>query len=308
LKILAGSSHPGLAAKISEHLDYPLAEVQLSRFPDGKVLIQVTENSRGNDVFIIQPTCPPVNQNLMELLIMIDACKRASARRITAVVPYFGYARQDRKDKPRVPISAKLVANLLTAAGATRILTMDLHSEQIMGFFDIPVDHLYAYPVIVKHLRAKKLDDLVMVAPDPGSIKVADNYANILGCGLAFVGKRRRSPTEVDALNVVGDVEGKNCIMIDDMTSTAGTLTAAAELLAKQGPKSIIAAVSHSLLTEKGLDRLKNSPITEFVTTDSLPFDPPADMPISVLSIGELLAEAIMRIHNNQSVTSLFRV
>lgn len=308
MKIIAGSAHNELARRIVEHLDYPLAEVKLSRFPDGEIFTQVTENVRGNDVFIIQPTCPPVNENLMELLIMIDACKRASARRITAVVPYFGYARQDRKDKPRVPISAKLVANLMTAAGATRLLTVDLHSEQIVGFFDIPVDHLYAYPVIVKYLQAKEMKDVVMVAPDPGSIKVADAYASMLGCGLAFVGKRRRSPTEVDALNVVGEVEGKNCIMIDDMTSTAGTLTAAADLLQKQGATSIIAAVSHTLLEQKGIDRLKASPITEFITTDSLPFEKTDDMPITVLSIAELLAEAIMRIHNNQSVTSLFRV
>ena len=310
MKLISGTAHSDLTQRIARHLDQPIAEMKISRFPDGEIFTKIVENVRGHDVFIVQPTCPPVNENLMELLIMIDACRRASAKRITAVVPYFGYARQDRKDQPRVPITAKLVANMLDAAGANRLLTMDLHSEQIQGFFDIPVDHLYAYPEFVKYLRSKEFENPVMVSPDPGSIKVADKYSNMLGCGLAFVGKRRNSPTDVTALNIVGDVDGKDAIIVDDMTSTAGTLAAASEMLLKHGAKSVTAAISHTLLTEKGIDRLKTSPINEFITTDSLPFDVPEDpdLNITVLSIAALMGDAILRIHNNQSVTSLFRV
>lgn len=289
-------------------MDYPLADVLLQRFPDGEIFTKMQENIRGHDVFIIQPTCPPVNENLMELLIMIDACRRASATRITAVLPYYGYARQDRKDQPRVPITSKLVANLLVAAGVSRILTLDLHSEQIQGFFDIPVDHLYAYPVILKHLREKNFEDTVMVSPDPGSLKVADKYSQILGSGLALIGKRRTSGADVEALHLVGDVDGKDCFIVDDMTSTAGTLCAAAEMVKSNGALSVTAAVTHTLLTETGIKRLKDSPIDEFITTDSLPFNVPDGMNITVLSVAELLGDAILRIHNNQSVTSLFRV
>lgn len=288
-----------------------MCQAQLERFPDGESFVKIKENIRGHGVFIVQPTCPPTNDNLMELLIMIDACMRASASRITAVIPYYGYARQDRKDQPRVPITAKLVANLLVAAGTNRLLTLDLHSEQIQGFFDIPVDHLYSYPVVVKYLRKKKIEDLVMVSPDQGSLKNAYNYTNHMNAGLAFCAKNRKSATEVEVLSLVGDVDGKNCVLIDDMTSTGGTLCSAAEALKANGAKSIIAYVTHSLLNEKGYNNLKNSPITEFITTDSVPsqkFESSPDLKMTVLTVADILGEAISRIHNDQSVTSLFRV
>lgn len=285
-----------------------LGEVSLTRFPDGEVFVRIVENIRGQDVFIVQPTCPPPNENIMELLIMIDAARRASADRITAVIPYFGYARQDRKDQPRVPITAKLVANLLVAAGTDRVLTLDLHAQQIQGFFDIPVDHLYASPVIVNYLREKKIDDLVVVSPDPGGLKMAYAYATMLDGQLAIVGKHRKSATEVDALDVVGDVEGSPCLLVDDMTTTAGTLCAAADLLRKHGAGDIYAAVTHAVLSEDSVERLDRSPIRELVTTDTIPRKELQGFPITTLSVAPLLGEAIMRIHNNQSVTSLFRV
>ncbi len=243
---------------------------------------------------------------LMELLIMIDAAKRASADRITAVLPYYGYARQDRKDQPRVPITAKLVANVLIAAGANRIICVDVHAGQIQGFFDIPVDHLYGSSVIVKYIRSLNLDDLVIVSPDAGGLKTADMYANLLGAGIALVGKQRKSSEDVEANHLVGEVCGRNTIIVDDMTSTAGTLTAASKLLEEAGAKSIRAAVSHSLLLEKGISRLKNSSIVELITTNTIPQNLCEDINITVLSVADLLAEAITRIHNNQSVSSLF--
>ncbi len=306
--ILTGTAHPGLAKSVCEYLDHPLGDVIVKRFPDQETFVKIQENIRGHDVFIMQPTSPPANEHLLELLIMIDACKRASAMRITAVMPYFGYARQDRKDQPRVPITAKLVANLLTAAGVDRILTVDLHSQQIQGFFDIPVDHLYASPIIVKHLRAKKLDNLVVVSPDSGGVKMAYAYANMLGAGLAIVSKQRKSATEVEMLNIVGDVKGCNLVLVDDLTSTAGTLTQAADLLMKQGAKSVMAAVSHCLINDTGIERIRKSQLSEVVVTDTVPFLPPPDSKITVLSIAELLGDAVLRIHNNQSVTSLFRI
>ena len=239
---------------------------------------------------------------------MIDAAKRASADRITAVLPYYGYARQDRKDQPRVPITAKLVANLLVAAGASRVLCLDLHAQQIQGFFDIPVDHLYAAPVIVKYLRSQNLDNLVVVSPDAGGMKMADAYSKLLGAGIAVVGKQRKNATDVEANHLVGDVEGCNTLLVDDMTSTAGTLTAAATLLKKAGAKSIRAAVSHSLLTEKGIERLRQSPIDELVTTDSVPQKEWDNFNVTVLSVADTLAEAICRIRDDQSVSSLFEV
>jgi ribose-phosphate pyrophosphokinase len=266
------------------------------------------ENVRGDDLFIVQSVSVNPNEYLMELLIMIDAAKRASAERITAVLPYYGYARQDRKDQPRVPITAKLVANLLVAAGADRILCVDLHAQQIQGFFDIPVDHLYSAPVIVKYLRSLELENLVVVSPDAGGLKMADAYSKLLGAGIAVVGKQRKSAEDVIADHLVGDVEGCNTLLVDDMTSTAGTLTAAAKLLKRAGAKSIRAAVTHSLLTEKGFDRLKNSPINELVTTDTVPQRQWNDFNITVLSVADILAEAICRIHNDQSVSSLFRI
>lgn len=308
MKILAGTAHRDLAERIAAKAGEKLCAVEISRFPDGEIFVKIAENVRGCDLFIIQPTSYPPNENLMELLIMIDAAKRASAKRITAVLPFYGYARQDRKDQPRVPITAKLVANLLVAAGTNRLLTMDLHAQQIQGFFDIPVDHLYAAPVFVKHLREQKLDNLVVVAPDTGGMKLAAAYADMLGAGVAVVGKERKSAEQVAATHLVGDVKGCNTVLVDDMTSTAGTLTAAADLLQKAGAASIRAAVSHSLLNCKGVDRLNASPIVELVTTDSVPSRCDVGNKVKVLSIAELLAEAISRIYENNSVTSLFRI
>ncbi|MGE4490627.1 MAG: ribose-phosphate diphosphokinase [Kiritimatiellales bacterium] len=308
MKILAGTAHRDLAERIAATAGEKLCDVQISRFPDGEIFVKIVENVRGRDVFIIQPTSYPPNENLMELLIMIDAAKRASAKRITAVLPFYGYARQDRKDQPRVPITAKLVANLLVASGANRLLTMDLHAQQIQGFFDIPVDHLYAAPVFVRYLREHKLDNLVVVAPDTGGMKLAASYADMLDAGVAVVGKERKSAEHVSATHLVGDVKGCNAVLVDDMTSTAGTLTAAAQLLEKAGAASIRAMVSHSLLNSKGVDRLTASPIIELVTTDSVPARCDTGDKVKVLSVAELLAEAIRRIHDNNSVTSLFRV
>jgi len=297
-----------LAERIALAAGVELCGVDITRFPDGEIFVKLRDNVRGDDLFIVQSVSVDPNEYLMELLIMIDAAKRASARRITAVLPYYGYARQDRKDQPRVPITAKLVANLLVAAGANRVLCMDLHAQQIQGFFDIPVDHLYAAPVIVKYLRSQNLDNLVVVSPDAGGLKMADAYAKLLDAGIAVVGKQRKSATDVEANHLVGDVEGCNTLLVDDMTSTAGTLTAAAGLLKKAGAKSIRAAVSHSLLTEKGIDRLKESPIDEMVTTDSVPQRKWDGFDVTVLSVADTLAEAICRIHNDQSVSSLFRI
>ncbi len=309
MKLFTGSAHIKLAETISAYLDHPLAHVERTRFPDGETFVKITENIRGHDVFIIQPTCAPPNEHLMELLIMIDAAQRASATRITAVLPLYGYARQDRKDQPRVPITAKLVANLLTAAGADRILTMDLHSQQIQGFFDIPVDHLYASPVIVRYLRSLDLHEPVVVAPDTGGVKMAYAYHNMLAnSDIAIVSKQRKNSTEVEVINVVGDVRDRDCIIVDDMTSTAGTLCGAAEQLKELGARSIIAAVSHCILNETGAERLKHSHIDELITTDSVPVPDWEGVPVRVLSIADLMGDAILRIHHNESVTSLFRV
>jgi len=308
VRIFSGNANRPLAEKIAKYVDQPLGDLSITHFPDGEIFVKIKENVRGMDVFIIQPTCFPPNENLMELLIMIDAAKRASAARITAVIPFYGYARQDRKDQPRVPITAKLVANLLVAAGCSRLLAMDLHAQQIQGFFDIPVDHLFAAPVIVKHLRSKKLKNPVVVSPDPGGLKMAYAYANMLGGGLAIVGKQRKTATEVEALNLVGDVEGRTCILVDDLATTAGTLCAASKLVMDRGAKEVYAAVTHAVLTEQGIDRLKDSVIEGLVTTDTVPARDWKGFPVKVLSVADLLGEGILRIHSNQSVTSLFKV
>ena len=308
MKIISGTGHRDLAERIASSAGVELCDVDITRFPDGEIFVKLRDNVRGDDLFIVQSVSVDPNEYLMELLIMIDAAKRASAKRITAVLPYYGYARQDRKDQPRVPITAKLVANLLVAAGANRVLCMDLHAQQIQGFFDIPVDHLYAAPVIVKYLRNQNLENLVVVSPDAGGMKMADAYAKLLDAGIAVVGKQRKSATDVEANHLVGDVDGCNTLLVDDMTSTAGTLSAAAGLLKKAGAKSIRAAVSHSLLTEKGIERLKQSPIDELVTTDSVPQRNWEGFDVTVLSVADTLAEAICRIHNDQSVSSLFIV
>jgi len=290
-----------------------LGDINIRRFPDGEIHVKIVDNVRGRDVFIVQPICTQPNEMLMELLIMIDAARRGSAARITAVLPYYGYARQDRKDQPRVPITAKLVANLLVAAGANRVLTMDLHAQQIQGFFDIPVDHLHAASVMVKYLREIKLKKPLVVSPDTGGAKAAYAYSQMLGTGLAIVAKQRMGDAEVDAFSVVGDVEGCDVIMVDDMTTTCGTLCAAAKLLKEKGAASIRAAVTHIPLTEKGVERLQaDTSLTELVVTDTVPLR--ADLPtnklpvkLTVLSVAELLGEAIRRIHQDQSVSSLFR-
>lgn len=310
MKILSGSSNPELVRKIAASIGVKVCDTTVSSFPDGETFVRVNENIRGRDVFIVQSSCPPTNHHLMEMFIMIDAAKRASAMRITAVIPFYGYARQDRKDQPRVPITAKLVANLLVKAGADRVIAMDLHAQQIQGFFDIPVDHLYAAPVILKYLRSKFIKDLVVVSPDVGGMKMAHAYARNIGADLAIVAKNRKSATETQALHVVGDVKGKNVVMVDDLTETAGTLCSAAQALKKSGAKKIYAVVSHAILNKISNQRLKASPIEELITTDSVPHCPEftKGVNLTVLSVAELLGEAIQRIHRNESVTSLFDV
>lgn len=283
-----------------------LGKCTVSAFPDGETFVKIDENVRGEDVYIIQSTCPPTNHNLMEMFIMMDAMRRASAQRITAVMPFYGYARQDRKDQPRVPITAKLVANLLVAAGANRVLTMDLHAQQIQGFFDIPVDHLYAAPVMYEYLKRQDLRDLVVVSPDVGGLKMAYAYSQVLGTDLAIVAKRRKSATEIESMTVIGDVKDKKVLLVDDLTETAGTLTTAATLLKEKGAVSIKACVSHTMLNEMGIQRLKNSVIDELITTDSVPHPAIEGVRLTVLSVAGLLGEAIKRIHNNSSVNSLF--
>ncbi|MBI3879987.1 MAG: ribose-phosphate pyrophosphokinase [Verrucomicrobia bacterium] len=306
MKIFTGTSNPVLAKSICDGIGIPLGHCTVSAFPDGETFVKIEENVRGEDVYVVQSTSPPTNHHLMELFIMIDALRRSSAARITAVLPFYGYARQDRKDQPRVPITAKLVANLLVAAGANRVLTMDLHAQQIQGFFDIPVDHLYAAPVIYEHLKKMSLPDLVVVSPDVGGIKMAHAYSQFLEVGLAIVAKRRKSPTEIEAMAVIGEIRGKNVLLVDDLTETAGTLTAAAKLLRKKGAKQIVACVSHALLNELGIERLRKSVIDELITTDTVSRPAIDGVKITTLSVAGLLGEAIRRIHNNASVTSLF--
>jgi ribose-phosphate pyrophosphokinase len=307
LKIFTGNSNRPLAEEICQHIGVPLGEATVTSFPDGESFVKINENIRGADVFIIQSTCPPSNHHLMELLIMMDAARRASAQRITAVMPFYGYARQDRKDQPRVPITAKLVANLLVAAGANRVLTMDLHSQQIQGFFDIPVDHLYASPVFFDYLAKTRKGDLVVCSPDVGGMKMAAAYADMLDAGLGLVAKKRMSATTVEAINVVGEVNGCDVLLVDDITETAGTLIAAAKILRDSGALSVRAAVSHCILSEMAYERLKTGLIDELITTNSIPNDP-RGLPITALSIASLLGDAIVRINSNESITSLFKI
>ncbi len=308
MKIFSGSANPALAQKIAEYLGVTLGSVKISRFPDGEVWVKIQEHVRGDDVFVVQPTSPPPNENLMELLIMIDALRRASAARITAVMPFYGYARQDRKDQPRVPITAKLVANLLVASGVNRVLTLDLHAQQIQGFFDIPLDHLYASPVFVKYLKEKNLKNPVVVSPDTGGLKMAHAYAQMLNAGLAIVAKQRKGPLEVEAFSLVGDVEGKTAILVDDLTTTAGTLCAAASFVRKNGATAVYAAVTHAVLAPIGIERLKQSEITEIVVTDSVPIPEGSGLPLTVLSVAELFGEAIRRINEDKSISDLFHI
>ncbi len=308
LIVYSGTANPKLSESIAEYLGTSLGRVDISHFPDGEIFVQFGDNIRRADVFIIQPTCSPPNETLMELLIMIDAARRASAGRITAVIPFFGYARQDRKDKPRVPITAKLVANLLTVAGANRILTVDLHSQQIQGFFDIPVDHLYAGPFLAPYLKERLGENAVVVSPDSGSVKMAMAYGNMIDAGFAVVAKRRIDAQDVESSHLVGEVKGRNCIITDDLTTTAGTLIAAANLLKKYGAEKVYAAVSHCLLDERGRKRLKESCIEELITTNTVPVTNHCDGKIKSYNIASLLGEAINRIHLGESVSSLFKV
>ena len=307
LKVLSGQSNPALVEEICNLIGTTVGGCDVGNFPDGETSVKITENIRGKDVFIVQSSCTPANNNIMELLIMIDAASRASAQRITAVIPFFGYARQDRKDQPRVPITAKLIANLLVTAGANRILTIDLHAQQIQGFFDIPVDHLYASPIFFDYLKQIDIAKMVIFAPDVGGVKMAAAYADMFGCALGFVAKRRTSATKVEAFNLVGEVQGREVLIIDDMTETTGTLCAAANLLKDKGATQIRAAVSHMMLNEIGYERLTDGPIDELITTNTVPIDT-RGLPIKVLSVAPLLAQAILRINNHESVTSLFKI
>ena len=303
-RIFAGNASMKLAKSICEKLKVPLGDADVSRFEDGEVSVKFNENIRGGDVFIIQATAPPAD-NLMELLVMLDAAKRASARRVTAVLPYFGYSRQDRKDQPRAPISAKLVANLITVAGADRALTMDLHSAQIQGFFDIPFDHLYAAPVLIDYFAQKKIPDLMVVAPDIGSVKMARAYAKRLGAELALVDKRRPRPDAVEIMNVIGEVEGKNVVFFDDVITTGRTLCQAAETIQARGARAVYAGVSHGVFCEGAFDRIERSPIRELVVTDTLPHDG-LSKKVTELSVAGILGEAVQRIHEERSLSSLF--
>jgi ribose-phosphate pyrophosphokinase len=307
-QLFTGNANPALAQEIAAYVGVPLGQASVTSFPNGETAVKINENVRGRDVYIVQPTAPPTNQNLMELLIMIDAARRASAMRITAVMPFYGYARQDRKDQPRVPITAKLVANLLVAAGANRILTMDLHAQQIQGFFDIPVDHLYAAPVIYKYLSSLKLESPIVVAPDVGGMKLASAYSQMMHCNLAIVAKQRTSPTSVESQYVLGDVKNKDVLMVDDLTETAGTLTAAAKLVKEHGARRVIAAVSHALLADMALKRLNESALDELVTTNSTVVRASDSFKITTLSVAGLLGEAIKRINGGESVSSLFEI
>ncbi len=282
-----------------------LCKAQITRFSDGEIQVKVEDNVRGADCFIIQPTCSPVNENIMELLILADALRRSSAKRITAVIPYYGYGKQDRKAEPRVPITAKLVANLIVASGVTRVLSMDLHAGQIQGFFDIPVDHLYGMPVFLKYLKDKNMKDMVVVSPDAGGVERARAFAKHLNADLAIVDKRRPRPNEASIMNIIGDVKGKAAIILDDLVDTAGTLTKVAAAIKEKGAADVIAAASHGVLSGSALQRIEESPIKELIITDSIPLAMQTGK-IKVLTIAPLLAEAIKRIYNDESVSALF--
>ncbi|HEY7923233.1 MAG TPA: ribose-phosphate pyrophosphokinase [Vicinamibacteria bacterium] len=308
LKVFTGSAHPALGEAIAQNLSVPLGRAHLARFSDGEVWFQIHDNVRGADVFVVQPTCAPVNEHLMEMLLMLDAFKRASAARLTAVIPYYGYGRQDRKDKPRVPISAKLVADLLQTAGADRVLTMDLHAAQIQGFFDIPVDHLFAAAVIIEYVQQLKLPELVVVSPDAGGVERARAYAKRLDASLAIVDKRRDQPNVAEVHNVIGDVLGKTALVVDDMVDTAGTLTKVAEALKAAGAREVLASCSHPVLSGHAIERIEKSSLATLITTDSIPLGPEKlkNGRIVVLGVAGLLSRAIKNIHEETSVTSLF--
>ena len=306
LKLLVGSGNPDLSREIAASLGVDQARATISRFADGEIFVRIDENVRGNDVFILQPTNPPA-ENIMELLLLIDAAKRASAARITCVMPYYGYSRQDRKDQPRVAIGAKLVANMIVTAGAHRVLGLDFHQHQLQGFFDVPVDHLYAAPVFVSHYRKKQLHDLVVVAPDVGSAKMARGFAKRLNGTLAIIDKRRPKPNQSEVVNVVGEVEGKDCLLTDDMIDTAGTVSEAARALKDLGANDVYVCATHALLSGPAVKRLSEAPIKEVTVTDTVAIPDEKRFPqLTVLSVGDLLAKAIRYIHSEQSVSSLF--
>ncbi|MCM8822031.1 MAG: ribose-phosphate pyrophosphokinase [Candidatus Omnitrophica bacterium] len=303
--IFTGNSNKPLAEKICKFLEKPLGQIEVSRFNDGEISVKIEENVRGKDVFIIQPTCSPVNENIMELLVMLDAFRRASPQRITAVVPYYGYARQDRKERPRVPITAKLIANLLVAAGAQRILTMDLHAPQIQGFFDIPVDHLFAAPVIINYLKSKSMKNPVIAAPDVGSVKMARAFAKRINSRLVIVDKRRDGPDSVEATHLIGEVDGCEVIIVDDLISTGSTVIEATRVLLENGASRVLVSCTHPVLSGHAVPKLTESDISEIIITDTIPH-PQLPEKFIVLSVAELLGEAIRRIHEETSVSSLF--
>jgi ribose-phosphate pyrophosphokinase len=308
IKIFSGNSNPDLAEKICTFVGVPLGMAQVKAFSDGEIAVEVNESVRGFDTFVVQSTCPPVNNNLMELLIMIDALRRASAERINAVIPYYGYARQDRKVAPRQPISAKLVANLITEAGASRVLTIDLHAGQIQGFFDIPVDNLYASPIVLEYLRKKFKDDLVLIAPDAGGVERTRSFAKRLDASLAIMDKRRERANVAQVMHIIGTVKGKVAVILDDMVDTAGTLTQAAQALKEHGATAIFACCTHAVLSGKAIQKINDSPLEELIVTDTIPINQEGRgcKKIKVLSVAELFGEAIKRIHKNESVSSLF--
>jgi ribose-phosphate pyrophosphokinase len=307
LKLIGGSANPALAQRISEKLDVPLTDPRLRRFPDGEINVKIEDSMRGHDVFVIQPTSPPVNEHLMELFIILDALRRASAGRVTAVIPYYGYARKERKTQPREPISAKLVANFLTLAGADRLLLLDLHAEAIEGFFDVPTDHLSPHRIIADHLKTLNLHHLTIVAPDAGGGRRAEAVANDLNAPIAF-GYKRRVGDEVEMIAVSGDVKGRDCVVVEDIITTGGTIAKLATALRSQGASKVLIAATHPVLTGNAVERLRNADVDEVIVTDSVPI-PPEKMgpPLKILSVAPLLAEAIIRVHENRSVSELFR-
>jgi ribose-phosphate pyrophosphokinase len=309
LKIFSGSSNPVLAGEVCKYLGLPLGGSKIDTFPDGEKVIRIEDDVRGRDCFVVQSTCEPVDEHLMELLIYLDCLRRASAKRITAVIPYFGYARQDRKDEGRVPITAKLVANLITTAGADRVLAIDLHAHQLQGFFDIPVDHLTGELVLSKYFWGKKIEKLTVMSPDVGNIKIASRYASHLGGDLAIIHKRRISSSQVEAQEIIGDVKGRNILMCDDIIATAGTICSAADLVKKRGAEKVYVGATHGVFAPQAFQRLTKAPIDEVVVTDTIPQNKLAkkiDI-IKVLSVAAMLGEAIKRIHRNESVSNLFR-
>ncbi len=310
LGIFTGNANPELSGEICSHLDIPLGQALVTTFSDGEIRVEIGENVRGRDVFLIQPTCPPANHNLMELLIMIDAVKRASARRITAVMPYFGYARQDRKVAPRVPITAKLVADLLSTSGADRILTMDLHVGQIQGFFDIPVDNLYGSPVMIPYISKNFANELVIVSPDAGGVARARAYAKRLGAGLGLIDKRRDAPGQAKAMNLIGDVLGKEVVIMDDIVDTAGTLSEAAQVILQHGALNVNACCTHAVLSGPAVGRIRDSKMNRLVVTDTIPLseEGKGNPKIVQLSVSHLLANAILSIHREDSISSLFEI